>query len=306
MLTPLFNEFSNRLKNIKTQYEGDIWHYTSSYGLKGIIEDNELWFSDRRFLNDKSEFSYIYQLIKELLAEGFFKNFNNLFTDWFYFITQEFSNSDIEHQKQDIVLVPCYVASFSLDNDNLNLWNYYTKNQQHNGYALKFSSKALLNNIKSQKENQNYYYTNGVVIYSKEKQLTLLKDLLKEYHKLFIKYKNERQNFQIEIFFFEIINLLDIYNLFYKPQTYEVEQEYRFVIADINIMNQKITNKKFRIFNDIFIPYIELANVRKIIKEIKISPSQNQELLKNSISIFKNNYGLQNIEISKSEIPMRY
>ena len=306
MLTPLFNKYSNKLKDIKTQHHGDIWHYTSSQGLKGIVENDNIWFSDRRFLNDQSECSYVYQLIKELLNDGFFMDFEDVFIDWIHFLTQEFTNTDIEHQKQDTVLIPCYVASFSKENDSLSLWNYYTKSQQHAGYALNFNTEELLKNIKSQTENLNYSYTNGIVIYSKEEQFALLKDLLKEYHQIFVKYKNAQKNFQIEIFFFEIINLLDIYNLFFKPSSYEVEQEYRFVIADTNTINNNITNLKFRIFNDIFIPYIELFNIRKLIKEIKISPSQNQKLLENSISIFKNNYKLHNIEFSKSDIPMRY
>lgn len=95
-------------------------------------------------------------------------------------------------------------------------------------------------------------------------------------------------------------SILNYLKLRFKIYKWWVRNQYK------TLDEYNITNLKFRIFNDIFIPYIELFNIRKLIKEIKISPSQNQKLLENSISIFKNNYKLHNIEISKSDIPMRY
>lgn len=186
--------------------------------------------------------------------------------------------------------------------DCLNLWNYYTKSSKHVGFSLKINTQDLINNSLN---NSGYSYTNGKVIYSEEHQKSLLEDILKQYNLSYVE-SNNKQGFNEKIFFRELKKLLDIYNLFFKPKAYEIEQEYRFVIIDMNMINKKVIDKKFRIFNDIFIPYVELSDMRKLIKEIKISPTHNQELLENSIFILKNNYGLQNVKISKSKIPMRY
>lgn len=72
MLTNLFFNFSNKLRDIKTDCNEELWHYTSSTGVLGIIKNDSLWFSDRRFLNDKTECNYIYELMHKLIKEDFF------------------------------------------------------------------------------------------------------------------------------------------------------------------------------------------------------------------------------------------
>lgn len=41
-----------------------LYHYTSSRGLVGIIENRELWFSDVRFLNDSQEFKHFCDMVE--------------------------------------------------------------------------------------------------------------------------------------------------------------------------------------------------------------------------------------------------
>lgn len=41
-----------------------ICHYTNSNGLKGIMDNNEIWFTDIRHLNDPSEFLFGCDLLK--------------------------------------------------------------------------------------------------------------------------------------------------------------------------------------------------------------------------------------------------
>ena len=306
MLSRLFYEFRNKLKEEKTKYQDDIWHYTSSVGLKNIIENDCLWFSDRRFLNDKTECNYIYSLISELFKKKYFKNFNKEFAKWLAIILEQFNTEDMDCERSDKILMPCYVASFSMSKDNLGLWNYYTKNQHHVGYAIRTKAKDLLELMERTSFLNKYSYTNGVVIYSKSIQIKLLKDLLEAYNNLYIKFKSKNKNFKEELFIFELVNLLDLYNLFFKPDAYRAEQEYRFVLVDLNFANHKYNDIKFRIYNDIFIPYVELKNIRNSIYEIMISPATNQKLLRNSTEILTNNYKLNKLYISTSKIPSRY
>ena len=57
-------EVSNRiLKELCTDTETkSIFHYTSFVGLNGIISNQELWFTNRFYLNDTSEGVYIFNL----------------------------------------------------------------------------------------------------------------------------------------------------------------------------------------------------------------------------------------------------
>ena len=43
-----------------------------------------------------------------------------------------------------------YQCSFSTQNDNLSLWNYYTKSDGIKGYNLGFNSVELAENLKTQ------------------------------------------------------------------------------------------------------------------------------------------------------------
>jgi hypothetical protein len=44
-----------------------LYHYTTADGLKGIVENDELWATSAYYLNDSTEIMYGYQLIDEAL-----------------------------------------------------------------------------------------------------------------------------------------------------------------------------------------------------------------------------------------------
>lgn len=56
------------------------YHYTSGQGLFSILNSQELWCSNLRFMNDPSEESYFEQLMEELCsAKEEFKFFQSLY-----------------------------------------------------------------------------------------------------------------------------------------------------------------------------------------------------------------------------------
>ena len=60
--------FHEALKLLQGPYwvAKDFCHYTNLQGLIGIVESNELWLSDHRFLNDELEYEYGKQLALSL------------------------------------------------------------------------------------------------------------------------------------------------------------------------------------------------------------------------------------------------
>lgn len=96
----------------------NIYHYTSTQEFQGVIESESLRFTDRNYLNDSSEGIYTLKLIKENLEYINSRNPS---------ITKEVE--DISNNKQKIIIKEAfhtYQCSFSLEPDNLALWNYYT------------------------------------------------------------------------------------------------------------------------------------------------------------------------------------
>src|ERR1019366_4723226 len=51
-----------------------LFHYTSAEGLKGIIENNQLWATSAYYLNDSAEMFYGYNVLREVLDQWLSKN----------------------------------------------------------------------------------------------------------------------------------------------------------------------------------------------------------------------------------------
>ena len=69
----LINRFRPGVEDSVKDVDGLMFHYTSPGGLLSILENNEVFFTDIRFLNDKSEDIYLVKLILDILD----KNRNN-------------------------------------------------------------------------------------------------------------------------------------------------------------------------------------------------------------------------------------
>ncbi len=53
--TKYFAAKQKLVSKIEDRVSGPIWHYTDAQGFRGIIESNEIWMTNARFVNDKTE-----------------------------------------------------------------------------------------------------------------------------------------------------------------------------------------------------------------------------------------------------------
>ena len=112
----------------------DLWHYTSSAGLFGILESGKLWLTDIFELNDPSELqhglSFAEKILKKCADEGtpegklVYKQF------------QGFVEKVLIKQ-----IARFFVCSFSSCGDDLGRWRAYADNGR--GYVLCFDTTAL-------------------------------------------------------------------------------------------------------------------------------------------------------------------
>jgi hypothetical protein len=68
-----FNHNRGLNKSDRLPESGLLFHYTTAEGLKGIIEQNELWASSAYFLNDSAEITYGYGVLKQVLDQWILK-----------------------------------------------------------------------------------------------------------------------------------------------------------------------------------------------------------------------------------------
>jgi hypothetical protein len=105
-----------------------LYHYTDANGLKGIIENQEIWFTDFRYLNDPSELVHgmalAHGLITKVAEKSWIKHFYEMLAGMFSI--DNFSDH-----------IKFFIASFSRDRDEIGQWRAYADNGR--GFALGLS-----------------------------------------------------------------------------------------------------------------------------------------------------------------------
>ena len=126
-----------------------ITHYTSDIGFEGIIKNKCLWFTDIRYLNDYYERQLYINGVKECLKLYYDENINSQL--------KSFNDDLLQIYNSAVFKRRVFVFSCSLDEDNLALWNYYSKNSGAGGYNLTFDLYELLASIVNDcPENQHF------------------------------------------------------------------------------------------------------------------------------------------------------
>lgn len=280
-----------------------IYHYTSPSGLQGIISNNSIWFTHYKFLNDRSEKYYTFLMFKtcleeqkEKLKKNFYQTIINSICDGGYF------NKKIFYEK--VKQFPdYYIASFSLNSDSLNMWNYYTKQVNKAGYGLEFNLNDMKNSL------QNKSYNAYKVNYNKEKLIIEINHYIKSFNEVWDDNRSKEFLNCLSLFLLEII---DAESLQHKHQAFSSEEEFRIVFKFSDKDFKKIENKKlmkFREINGIIVPFLDIGFDKKCVKGIRISPTQQDELVKESLRMVLDNNEYKHIlndKITVSDIPLRY
>ena len=276
----------------------NLWHYTSADGLMGIIRNEpcehkklHFWFTRSDCLNDTSEGTHILFLFRQICSELLD---NNVISQSFYKVIKDaeipnhqFVNFPIPpgggfaHQSvMDLVQCHAYICSFSLKEDSLDMWRYYSKD--NGGYGLKCSS-LLFDEYK--KYEHSDYDENAMfclirsykVIYSDEEKKQILKNIITDTFSAYANSEESESDKNQEAKKF-IQYILKIYQFQFKHECYSSEQEYRFVVyvpySKPKSLKNEMSSIKFRTQNGMPIPYIDLTveNGDWYLYEVLISP----------------------------------
>lgn len=105
-----------------------VYHYTSISGLQGILEHKTLRFTNIKYMNDKDEIIAGIESTAKVL---------------------NIAEEDREKMRSEIMngMAQTFVCCFSLEEDSLPMWNYYTKEINNQGYNIEFDDKKLVESI---------------------------------------------------------------------------------------------------------------------------------------------------------------
>ncbi|MCV3771439.1 DUF2971 domain-containing protein [Enterobacter sp. RD4-1-1] len=269
-----------------------IFHYTDLNGLKGILDNNSLWATNIRFLNDENE------SVHGCLC---FKN------------TIEHLNEDIVSEREKIVLRGAidlymgedvyfskymknvYSISFCRSNDKLSQWRGYGNMQ---GVCLEFDENLLINNL----DYEGLKLLHKDVIYTDENSTVEMNDKITGFFRgLEV---SELEFFDSFVAFIGACELVEENIPFFKNIGFSEEEEFRFIFTPKNNM-KKVS---FRVNSYGLIPYLEMKMIegaRLPLKRIIIGPSKDKQLLRSGIEMFLTSKGYDDVEIQDSTVPYR-
>lgn len=304
------DQYIDDLIRVPQCVEGNrIYHYTTVGGIKGILENNEFWVTKSDFLNDRLEFKYSLDILKEV-AKLNIKN-TDIKEKFIKYVVDEFEriNNDMNG-----LLAGYYVLSFSKIQDSMLLWAEYS---DFMGYCIEFD----FNKFKLVTEEKISWH--GEVIYNKEKQIELVKEALEKT----IEEDFDEENNEVKNLFKENPNISDeslkkltdyvavwisVYGMFFKKECFEGEGEYRFVFSALHEKSDKypksnVDDMYFRERNQVLIPYIKIKydKSKSPVKSVLVGTKNNSDIAVKGIRYFLRKEKMD-IPVYKSKIPLRY
>ncbi|WP_191014351.1 DUF2971 domain-containing protein [Treponema zioleckii] len=294
-----------------------LYHYTSADGLKSIIENKTLRFSDYRFLNDIDELEYGKKVFSQVLDE--LKNQEPKYID--YISQWESELKSIEQGKikylkpvspgknGTVNCIQCesqnyhyYILSLTVLGDNKDMWNMYSGNNP--GYRIKIKGNELMNYFYSIRDS---YMSKGILFSTEHRMPVFYGEEAIEYIKNALKIEFINGNSSISQF-----GSIFKYLAFVKDEAFRSESEYRLGFCFVDEMdnseiNRENAKKVFMNKNGTIYPYMEFQNFPfdKIVEEIMISPYNKSELAEIGLKEFLRANKLENVKIKRSEIRIR-
>ncbi len=300
------------------------YHYTSPSGVKAILASHSIRFTDCQFLNDKSEYIHIHKPLMKALNEIQANLFDNSIPE----MIQNMFNDNYETEL--LVLVPrsdinpdlkfrfikqrYYIFCTSEQRDALNMWNYYIKDGNYQGYNLGLAVNGIIKSFSALKKT-NIKLLYGKVLYNESEQIRYLREGILNIDSWLKNELDGARDSQLREELYDnakgqILDFLEGARLFFKDQAFESEKEFRFIIklpTNYTKTDHSVLNVGYDVKGGIIVPYCTLNIEKETLKSVTLSPMLDKELAEQGLNRFLADCGYENkIDINQSNIPIRY
>lgn len=206
----------------------------------------------------------------------------------------------------------------SMNPDSLNMWNYYVKGSNYEGYNIRIDAMKLAQHLETVGDNRTKFLY-GPVLYQDGRKKKLLKETILNFDRQISSLPkfDSYENYTIERdkLYSGLISYIENYRLFFKHYTFAGEKEFRFILR----IPKKIKNDDkeidagFDVKRGIIVPHFDVHfssdKASAIIKKIGISPTTESALAIEGLDQFLNRYDYNlnpRKDIIPSKIPIRY
>lgn len=276
----------------KNDWASTIYHYTNYESFLKIIHSKKFFSTDFRYLNDYMEIEHTYEIALEISR-------TNLSLDLYESVLKVMHDG----KNASINVNPVYITSFSLVKDSLPQWRAYASN---GGVALGFGIKKIKNVlVESNLPKLELSTFMGKCVYDDLIKKKIIESVMNQ-SMIYLRHHGAEQ------FAAMFVHGLYLFAPFLKNNSFREEEEIRIRV------NKGLRNEYGNTTSHIpdvrigllgLTPYLsvdlETKGIPFVLQEIVIGPSNNQNLMLNSIKHVLDRYGLSNIALVKSTIPYR-
>jgi hypothetical protein len=305
-------EFLPKTIDLSDNFEGEeitLFQYTSSSGLKGMIEKHELWATNLAFMNDHKEMKYCLEIFDKILSSKLDQYQGN----------DDYNLNDFLQKLLKVVRekdTTCiYARCFTTKKDDLSQWRGY------GNYSIGFNAKDLvIHSFTYTEQTKNLPLYLYKIIYDKIAQETMVDQMVEgiidEYRKLSCRRKSVLGLENLDLIHTEsimnkiitdiFVNNLEKFIVCFKHQGFQEEEEIRLVYFDfLNTLPIE-----FRQSGEVFVPYVKLTHkCQKLpFKEIDVSPIFKDDFnrIETGLRLLLEKHKYFNIKINPSLIPYRH
>jgi hypothetical protein len=302
---------------------GLLHHYTTADGLKGIIEKNELWATSAYFLNDSSEITYGYGLLKEVLDNWLAKNPRpeDSVTLGVTRGLRQFFGEDLLNRN---LIRPIFLACFCEDDNLLSQWRAYG---QSGGYSLGFRVPPnIVFAGEGFKPEPNTYTSKWVrVEYDRNEQAKKCTTILAAMLAIFDDPNTARAISTVadhplvgySKIFNAIADILLEEIVSFKNEAFKVEKEWRVVVRQRELTKQGTDDGgktplsiHFRTSQGMLVPYVKLIPsdpAKKLpIDCVRSGPTLDKTTAGMAVSMMFARNGFSGIRVQGSDISVRF
>jgi hypothetical protein len=296
---------------------GVLFHYTTAEGLKGIVENNELWASSAYFLNDSAEITYGYGVLKQVLDEWIGSAGGG--EDCLSVGLARDLKTGFEDYLLNNIVTPVYLACFCEDGNLLSQWRAYSS---AGGYALGFDFRPHAGGFNP--EPDTYTARLLQVEYDRAQQIKRCKAILDAV--LPILNEPDVARAIPELTSYGVVNFQVIRGIVgdmlmeeavaFKDAAFSVEKEWRLVVRRRELVKQgtddggrSSINIRFRPAHGYLVPYVRLiptAGHKKLpLRSIRSGPTLDRLAVILSILPLLDSNGFRGVRLEHSGISVR-
>jgi hypothetical protein len=291
------------LRPVAVPSDSPVYHYTNARGLKGIVDKDAIWLTERVHVNDPTELAY---------GLGFAIEWCDRQVDNDDLVTRVFFKQFRRGVDQLLDPVAAYVGSFSLRADILSQWCRYADDGR--GFCLEFSPGFLGTQWNSHSDPGRVLaylvdYRDDEIKRRQESCLERAREYIKR-PEVVAALAHEPSRRELVVGMQALISYELLWNtLQFKHRAYGEEHEARVLLTGDAIPVRASAMHKTRVRGDEIVSYIELPFSPSIrssgaLRRLIVGPAASRET-DLSVKTFLQSAGIDRVEVIRCDIPYR-